>query len=151
HLGQRAAVMRWAVCFGLLLCGVLLLGCGDSGSPPATANAGGAPPVPGGPPAPGGDAPPANPGETPPAAETQPAAAPVEAPPQESPPPAANPGEGSAQPGDQNNGNPNPGDDPNNPDATPRRPPPPRTFKEQSFAAYRVGNDVAGMKLLNAH
>jgi hypothetical protein len=138
--------MRWAACFGLVLFGLLLLGCGDSGSPPATANAGGAPPVPGGPPAgppaPGGDAPPANPGETPPAAETPPAV--------ETPPPAALPGGEGAQPGDPNNGN--PGDDPNgNPDAPPRRPPPPRTLKDQSYAMFRMGNDVAGMKLLNAH
>jgi hypothetical protein len=53
-------------------------------------------------------------------------------------------------PGDA--GNPNggqPGGE--NPDGTPRPPPPPRTLREQAFAAFRAGNDVAGFKLLNAH
>jgi len=145
--------MRWAACFGLLLFGLVLQGCGDSGSPPATASAGGGPPVPGGPPAgppaPGGDAPPAAPVETPPAAETPAAETP---PPQEAPPVQTSSGGEGAQPGDPNNGNPNGGDDPNgNPDAPPRRPPPPRTLKDQSYAMFRMGNDVAGMKLLNAH
>lgn len=164
--------MRWAAFVCFLCVSLILLGCGDGGSGGATASAGSAPPTPGGPPsgppAPGGDAPPGAPspdspppGETPPQPETPPAEQPGGAPPEAplQPPGGTADGGGSfegVQPGggQVDGGQQQPGDsnDPNaNPDGTPRRPPPPRTLRDQAYAAFRNGNDLQGYKLLNAH
>src|SRR5437868_1168534 len=153
--------MRWIVlCLCVILSGITFSGCGDSGSTP-TAAAPAAPP--GGPPMPGG---PPNPGDSgAPAATTPPEGTPNEgAPGGEGTPMPTTSGEPAAgggsplaggttdgtPPGDPNNSNggQQPGDE--NPDA-PRPPPPPRTLREQAFAAYRNGNEMLGQKLLNAH
>jgi len=116
--------------------------------------------MPGGPPMPGGSG---NPGDG-----GAPAATPPEGTPNDGAPgapggdgvpmPTANsdaPGGGNAlAPGGSTDGDPNnpnngqPGNE--NPDGTPP-PPPPRTLREQAFAAYRNGNEALGQKLLNAH
>ena len=105
---------------------------GGDAPPPA------APPADGAPAAGTGDGIPApqTPGDTPPPAESA--------------PPSAGTPDAAPPPGDPNNPNGGePGND--NPDGTPRRPPPPRTLREQSFAAFRAGNDMLGYKLLSAH
>src|SRR5437773_1415900 len=149
--------MRWIALACLVVGGTLLAGCGDSGGA-TTAGAGGAaaPSPPGGPPsgppggAPGGPGdyvPPANDGAPSPMPNPGDGAPPAtDAPPGE---PAPTPGtpDGAAPPGDT----PNPTEGNDNPDGTPRPPPPPRGLREMAIAAFRNGNDLAGFKLLNAY
>jgi hypothetical protein len=77
-------------------------------------------------PQPGSDAPP--PEQTPPATTT------------ENPPPGDNPNPAGTEPGNEN------------PDGTPRRPPPkPKTVRERAVEAFKAGDDREGFRLLRVH
>jgi hypothetical protein len=109
----------------------------------------GAPPPAYTPPQGDGAPPAANPSEGAPAGDAPPTPTTSGEPGGPASPPGGSP-DGYVPPNDPNNPNSGqPGDE--NPDGTPRRPPPPRTLREQSLAAFRNGNEILGFKLLNAH